>query len=459
MPTHMPLLRTFLVLSLMLSASCATSREALSEGEVPREAKESALPGGRVKLTFGPVAPNPALEVMELEEAQAVLTVMHAALLAERPEVRVIPPPRFGLLSGDEGWGQGHLRERFQRRFGGMLLPLPERVEQSRLFQALKLSPRYMGEGVREAARELFSSPVFLASVCLSVAVYFGAWLAPEPFLSKAFAVTLTAALALTVGMMEVANVALACLRLYWESQAAKTDKELEAASARFGKALGGTGLRVMVMVASMGVARTAPTVPAGGLGALLGSPRYTVQGGLAVEAAATAQVLADGSLVLGGVATGAVATRLCGGLAMCATMDGGAGGSGNGAPLSTRYGPPHTQQNPPHNEAIERELAAREAAGHTELRKNKAQLSASGQSVHTEKPGGGVRSRRPDVSTLRPDGVRHNTNYVSNARDLKRELEAFEAMWSADKKAIHELYLLDGTLVRRYVPPGVSYP
>jgi hypothetical protein len=28
-----------------------------------------------------------------------------------------------------------------------------------------------------------------------------------------------------------------------------------------------------------------------------------------------------------------------------------------------------------------------------------------------------------------------------------------------ADDKAIHELYLLDGTLVRRYVPPGISYP
>jgi hypothetical protein len=448
-----------LVLSLVLSASCSTSREALSEGAAPRAVKESALSDGRVRLTFGPVAPNPALEAMELEEAQAVLTVMHAALLAERPEVRVIPPPRLRLLSGDEGWGEGQLRERFQRRFGGMLLPLPERVEQSRLFQALMLSPGYMGEGVREAARELFSSPVFLASVCLSVAVYFGAWLAPEPFLSKAFAVTLTAALALTVGMMEVANVALACLRLYWESQAAKTDKELEAASARFGKAMGGTGLRVMVMVASMGLARTAPTVPAGGLGALLGSPRYAVQGGLAVEAAATAQVMADGSLVLGGVATGAVATRLCGGLAMCATMDGGAGGAGNGARLSTRYGPPHTQQNPPHNEAIERELAARQAAGHTELRKNKAQVDAKGESVPVEKPVGGARFRRPDVSTLRPDGVRHNTNYVSNARDLKRELEAFEAMKLADDQAIHELYLLDGTLVRRYVPPGVSYP
>jgi hypothetical protein len=54
---------------------------------------------------------------------------------------------------------------------------------------------------------------------------------------------------------------------------------------------------------------------------------------------------------------------------------------------------------------------------------------------------------------------VRHNTNYVSNVHDIKREIAAFEAMVRADGNAIHEVYLLDGTLLRRYVPPGVSYP
>jgi hypothetical protein len=59
----------------------------------------------------------------------------------------------------------------------------------------------------------------------------------------------------------------------------------------------------------------------------------------------------------------------------------------------------------------------------------------------------------------VRPDGIRHNTNYVSNPREMKRELEAFDSLVRSDLKAIHELYLLDGTLVRRYVPPGVSFP
>lgn len=128
-----------------------------------------------MRLSFEPMAPNPALEVLSVEEAQAVLTVFHSALLAERPEIRVIPPSGLRLLNeaDSRGW-ERHLKERFVFRFGGSLLPLPESWEQSRLYQALKLSPRYMGPGIRDAAREMFSSPVFLTSVCLSVVVYFG---------------------------------------------------------------------------------------------------------------------------------------------------------------------------------------------------------------------------------------------------------------------------------------------
>ncbi|WP_224250038.1 HEAT repeat domain-containing protein [Hyalangium gracile] len=411
------------VLCLGLLTACATSRA--SEGE-PRAVSVSELPGGRVRLSFEPVAADPSLDVLSVAEAQAALTVFHSALLVERPEIRVLPPARLRLLEEDDGgqWEQ-HLREQFLSRFGGALLPLPKVLGQSRFYQALKLSPRYMGAGVREAAQELFSSPVFVASVFLSVAVYFGAWLVPEPLFSKAFAVTLTAALAITVGLMEVVNLALACLRLYRESESARTQKEVEAASEHFGRAMGGTMLRVLVMVASMGVARTAPTLPPGGLGALLGKPLYTVRGGLAVEAAATAQVAGDGSLILSGVATGEMATRLCGGLTLCSTMDDGTAGPPPGPKLSTRYGPPHTRQNPLHNEAIEEELASRESARHTQLLKNKAQLDADNKPALDKAPGEGPRFRRPDAASLRPDGVRHNTNYVSNVRDLKRELVA----------------------------------
>jgi hypothetical protein len=343
------------------------------------------------------------------------------------------------------------LREDFFSQFGPALLPLPESLETSRLATALKLSTRYMGDGFREAALELFSAPAFLASVCLSIVVYFAAWLAPEPFFSKAFAAALTVRLSLLIGLVELSRVALACLRLYQEAEAATSPQELEGAAERFGKAVGGTGLRVLVVVATLGIPQVLPKVPEGSLLSLLSPLRHAPAGGAALESITTAQVVADGTLLVTGVVTGTAAATLCGELAMCAV--------GNSPKLSTRYGPPHTRKNPPHNEAIEEELARREAAGHTDLRKNKAQEAANGETVYDTKPVKGVRFRKPDASSVRPDGVRHNTNYVSNPRDMKRELEAFDAMIRADDLAIHELYLLDGTLVRRYVPAGVSFP
>jgi hypothetical protein len=446
------LLRLLLAWCLAFPAACVSTPEGVKEGSAPKIVKTSSLPGERLRLAFDPVATNNGHKVLRREETEAILTAMHAAFLTERPRIRIISPAVRGMIREevDRPW-QGQLRDGFVSRFGGTLLPIPEELERSRLFQALALSPRYMGAGVREAAQELFNSPLFVASVCMSVLVYFAAWLAPEPLFSKAFAATVTGALALVVGMFEVSHLALACLRLYREAEDARTEEEVREAAERFGKAVGGTALRVLMLVASFGIGKALPTVPQGGAWALMGPPRYAVEGGLVFGARATAQVVADGSLVVSGVATGEVASRLCGGLAMCATTQ--------EVKLSTRYGPPHTKENPAHNEAIEQELAGREATGHADPAKNKAQRNAAGERVFEPEPTNGPRYRKPDVSSVRPDGVRHNINYVSNPKDLKRELEAFESMSRADKRAIHELYLLDGTLVRRHVPEGVKFP
>jgi hypothetical protein len=285
------------------------------------------------------------------------------------------------------------LREDFISLYGPSLLPLPESLETSRLYLALKLSTRYMDDGIREAAQELFSAPAFLASVSLSVLVYFAAWLAPEPFFSKAFAAALTVRLSLLVGLVELSRLAMACLRLHQESEAAITPQELDAAAERFGKALGGTGLRVLVVVASLGLPQVLPKVPEGGLWGLMSSMRHAPAGGSLLESIASVQVVADGSLIVTGVVSGASAVSLCGELAICAMMDDSGGSSGGEPKLSTRYGKPHTRQNPPHNETIEEELARREAAGHTDLRKNKPQQNASKIDVRDREPvkGGGV--------------------------------------------------------------------
>ncbi len=228
----------------------------------------------------------------------------------------------------------------------------------------------------------------------------------------------------------------------YQEAQAASSPQQLEAASARFGKSMGGTSLRVLVTVATLGLSRLIPQVPESGIWRQL--PPVTPEGLVLLgQSAATAQAASNGTLIVSGVAAGTATYSIL-----------------SDAPKpSTRYGKPHTRENPTHNEAIERELASREAAGHKNLRKDRVQRNAAGKRVYDDAPVGEVRFRRPDASSVRPDGVRHNTNYVSNPRDLKRELEAFDAMKRADPEAIHELYMLDGTLVSRYVPAGIGFP
>ncbi|WP_257446444.1 hypothetical protein [Archangium lipolyticum] len=419
------------------------------------------LPGGRLRLALPALAPHPDSEKLSLNEVRPLRVAFDSFQPRIGPRLRLMMESSGAIGAGPvptAPW-ELRLREDFLSQFGPSLLPIPESLETSRLYLALKLSTRYMDDGIREAAQELFSAPAFLASVSLSVLVYFAAWLAPEPLFSKAFAAALTVRLSLLVGVVELSRLAMACLRLYQEAEAANTPQELEAASERFGKSLGGTLLRVLVVVASLGVPQVLPKVPEGGVWTLLSPLRHAPAGGPALQSVATTQIVADGTLVVTGVAAGTSATALCGELATCAIMDGAGGTSGGGPKLSTRYGKPHTRQNPPHNEAIEQELARREAAGHTGLRKNKPQLNAEGKPLDDPALAGGVRFRKPDVSSVRPDGVRHNTNYVSNSRDMQRELDAFEAMLRADRSAIHELYLLDGTLVRRYVPPGVSFP
>ncbi|OJT16229.1 hypothetical protein BO221_50965 [Archangium sp. Cb G35] len=209
------------------------------------------------------------------------------------------------------------MREAYEALLGAPLVGLPGSLESARWFQALKLSPRYMGVGVREAALELFGSPAVLLSVGTSMVLYMVAWAAREPLFSKAFAAAVTMGLLLTYSAAELYNVGLACLTLYREAEGAKTREKLEAVAERFGKALGGVGLRVLVTVAGAKLARGLPEVPKGGLWASLSPPRFSmagggVKGGLSVGAGTRAQVsVADGTVVLMGVTAGTTAAAV----------------------------------------------------------------------------------------------------------------------------------------------------
>ncbi len=300
-----------LVLCLALTA-CATSRAGSAAGaeysERPAAVRVTQLEEDRLQLDFAPLPADLTLQALEVEEVRQLL----AEFLQSFPEVaRLQVVPVLASPSGAPPALERRLRAEFLARYGPGRLPLPDSLQHSPLVMALKMSTRYMGPGVRDAAREMFRSPAFLASVALSVLVYFSAWVLPEPLFSKAFAATLTVRLAFVVGVVELRNVALACLQLYRDAQAAKTLKELEAVAERFGRALGGVGLRVLVTVASFGVARALPNVPPGGLGPLLSPPRYAMAGGMSFQSASTAHVVADGTIVIAGAAMGVAASAL----------------------------------------------------------------------------------------------------------------------------------------------------
>ena len=203
------------------------------------------------------------------------------------------------------------LRQQFIERYGASMVPLPDCLEDSALLMALRLSPRYMPEGVREAAMELVRDPAFLASMATALVLYVIAWAAPEPLFTKAFAVSVTLVLTLTFTLAELTHAGMTALRLYQETQGYRTLEEIEAAAKNFGQYLGGAGLRILVFVASRAVARQVQ-VPQGGPRALLTPRRFSLPGGSNLSTATSVQAAAaDGSLIIAGVAMGTTGSTL----------------------------------------------------------------------------------------------------------------------------------------------------
>ncbi|HEX8438866.1 AHH domain-containing protein [Archangium sp.] len=286
------------------------SRLALLETVVV-SAHPSATDGRGLKLTFKLLRPDPTLARFTLEEAREVVAALEERKATRsRPGARLLVtgswalPPTTALPSDLEK----RVREQYEALYGPSSVPLPVTLEGARWFQALKLSPRYMHEGVREAAVEMFSSPTVVLSVAMSMMLYMSAWAAPEPLFSKALAAAVTIGLLMTYTATELYNVGLACLNLYREAEAARTVEQLEMAAERFGKTIGGVGLRVLVTVAGAKLTKGLPEVPKGGIWARLSPPRFSFagggsQGGFVIGAGARAQVtVADGTVVLMGV-------------------------------------------------------------------------------------------------------------------------------------------------------------
>ncbi len=218
-------------LCLLLASACVTTDDA-PRGEFPSPEPELPpvgvieLPDGRVRLTFPPLPPDPALQRFSVEDALRVLAEFHEALdqidprllqTASREACSSHPVPvLWGRSSGKllaDATGSREpsslertLREQYIEHYGLPSVPLPRCLEESPLVMALRLSPRYMPAGVREGAEQLVKDPAFLAGLATSLVIYGIAWAAPEPIFTKAFAVFVTIVLTLTFTVAELTH-------------------------------------------------------------------------------------------------------------------------------------------------------------------------------------------------------------------------------------------------------------
>lgn len=312
----------------LLAPACATTGET-GQGELPSPELEqvsvSELPDGRLRFAFSPAPLDPALRRFSTEDARRVLEEFHEALAQIDPRLlqtaarevcssqanNILGEARSGKLLAAATGAQSPstlertLRQQYTERYGPPMLPLPNCLEDSALVMALRLSPRYMPEGVREGVEQLVNDPAFLAALATSLVIYVIAWAAPEPIFTKAFAASVTVVLALTFTVAELTHFGMVALRLYRDTEGSRTLEEIEAAAERFGRALGGAGVRVLAYVACRGIAKHMQGSQSG-LRALLTPRRFSLPGGFAWGTATAAQaVAAEGTLVVAGVAAG----------------------------------------------------------------------------------------------------------------------------------------------------------
>ncbi|WP_073558317.1 AHH domain-containing protein [Archangium sp. Cb G35] len=313
------------------------SRLPVLEGVAVSE-HHSATYGHGLELTFKQLGPDPALARLSVDDARAFVAALETAFQAPRPRAGrplLSGLPRsavtVGLLSGPSPGArlsdlERRVRESYAQLYGPPTIPLLSSLESSRWFLALKLSPRYMDDGVRDAAMELLSSRTVAYSMALSMMLYMAAWAVPEPVFSKALAAAVTLGLLMTYSAAELYTVGQACLNLYRDAEAARTQEQLEAAAERFGRAIGGVGLRVLVTVAGAKLAKGLPEVPKGGMWTRFSPPRFAfagagARGGFSVVAGSRAHVnVAHGTVVLMGVSANTAASAVASAVASART-------------------------------------------------------------------------------------------------------------------------------------------
>jgi hypothetical protein len=194
---------------------------------------------------------------------------------------------------------------------------------------ALRMSVSSMPAGIAGSLEQILTSPVFWASIFVSILIYLALWLAPEPVISKSVALAITLALLAVFTATEIIHLARAWSALQEGCTRIGSFADLEATAARFGYAVGETGGRILIQLALLlaGGALPRPTAPPPG-GFNPPMAMGTVGGPQLSAAAATTtaiRITATGEVVV------ATAATLPGTYVMMSSASGGGGSSGGG--------------------------------------------------------------------------------------------------------------------------------
>jgi hypothetical protein len=123
---------------------------------------------------------------------------------------------------------------------------------------ALKLSSGWPGE-VAEAAKNAFTDPSFVIMLIVTLAIYVGLWLVPEPsMITKALAGLLTAVLLLQFAWEDIYGLAKAWMDLEDECKRSSTVGELKTAGDKLSKKVGSVGFDILLFIATWGLGKAA---------------------------------------------------------------------------------------------------------------------------------------------------------------------------------------------------------
>ncbi len=123
---------------------------------------------------------------------------------------------------------------------------------------ALKLADGWASE-VWEAAKAAASDPLFWVSLVLTIAIYIGLWLTPDPtFITKLAAGTLTAVMWAMFAWNDIWETITEYDAFGDNVKKARTAAELKAAGDRLGRKIGAVGFDILMMIATWGLGKAA---------------------------------------------------------------------------------------------------------------------------------------------------------------------------------------------------------